>query len=255
MGIPFLSGFYSKDFILELAGSSLLASANFAYMLGLISALFTSYYSFRLLYLTFYGKSRTERTALEHTHELSGRMAFALFVLTVGSVFLGVFGKDLFVGIGTDAWSGTITASPALSLYHVAAENLALHIKLTPLYLSITATVAVFLIFGAISESRPLFLNAAARKGHYFLTHKWCFDDVNNTFVNRPLLRQAYNGPFKLIDKGLLECLGPTGLGSLARYVGSVLTGAQTGRAYDYAGMFLAAFYVALLFALSTLLA
>jgi len=102
MGIPFLSGFYSKDFILELVGSSSLVSTNFAYMLGLVSALFTSYYSFRLLYLTFFGNSRTERLALEYTHELSGRMAFALFVLTLGSVFLGVFGKDLFVGIGTD---------------------------------------------------------------------------------------------------------------------------------------------------------
>lgn len=102
MGIPFLSGFYSKDFILELVGSSVFTAANFAYMLGLISALFTSYYSFRLLYLTFFGNSRTARLALEHTHELSGRMAFALFVLTVGSVFLGVCGKDLFVGIGTD---------------------------------------------------------------------------------------------------------------------------------------------------------
>lgn len=102
MGIPFLSGFYSKDFILELSGSSILAAANFAYALGLISALFTSYYSLRLLHLTFFGGSRTERLLLESTHELTTRMATALFALAVGSVFLGVAGKDLFIGIGTD---------------------------------------------------------------------------------------------------------------------------------------------------------
>jgi hypothetical protein len=131
---------------------------------------------------------------------------------------------------------------------------MSVYIKLTPLYLSITATIAVFCIFGALPMSQPLFLNSAARKGHYFLTHKWCFDDVNNAFVNRPLLRQAYNGPFKLIDKGLLEHLGPTGFGALVRQASSILVGAQTGRAYDYAGMFLASFYVALVFALSVLL-
>ena len=99
-----------------------------------------------------------------------------------------------------------------------------------------------------------MFLNSVARKGHYFLTHKWGFDDVNNTFINRPLLRQAYNGPFKLIDKGLLEHIGPTGFGALVRRMGATLAGAQTGRAYDYAGMFLAMLYVAVLFAGSILL-
>ena len=77
---------------------------------------------------------------------------------------------------------------------------------------------------------------------------------MNNTFINRPLLRQAYNGPFKLIDKGLLEHIGPTGFGALVRRIGAALAGAQTGRAYDYAGMFLAMLYVTLLFAGSTLL-
>lgn len=247
MGIPFLSGFYSKDFILELAGSSLLPAANFAYMLGLVSALFTSYYSFRLLYLTFYGTSRTERAPLEHTHELSARMAFALFILTLGSVFLGVYGKDLFVGLGTDTWGGVISSPAYLSLYHVSAETLPLHIKLTPLYLSITATAAVFLISIASVTSAPMFLNKTARQSHYFLTHKWCFDDVYNSFVNKPALQGAYNGPFKSIDKGLLELVGPTGLGALARYLGSTLVGAQTGRAYDYAGALLAALYIALI--------
>jgi len=249
MGVPFLSGFYSKDFILELAGSSLRPAANFAYMLGLVSALFTSYYSFRLLYLTFYGASRTERTPLEHTHELSARMAFALFILTVGSVFLGVYGKDLFVGFGADTWGGAIISPAYTTLYHISAEALPTSIKLTPLFLSVTATAAVFLIFMSSSNSQPMFLNDLARQGHYFLTHKWGFDDVNNSFINKPTLQGAYTGPFRGIDKGLLELLGPTGLSVLVRYLSSLLTGAQTGRAYDYAGAFLAALYTALLFA------
>lgn len=172
MGIPFLSGFYSKDFILELSGSSVLAAANFAYMLGLISALFTSYYSLRLLYLTFFGYSRTERLPLENTHELTRRMAFALFILTIGSVFLGVSGKDLFIGIGTDSWSGVISSTSAAALYHVTAETLSTAVKLTPLALSVVATALVFVVFVYSSDAKPAFISTFARRGHYFLTHK-----------------------------------------------------------------------------------
>jgi len=102
MGVPFLSGFYSKDLILEIAGGGAFASSDFAYSLGLISAFFTSFYSFRLLYLAFYGESRTARAPLEHTHELSARMASALLILALGSIFLGILCRDFFVGPGTD---------------------------------------------------------------------------------------------------------------------------------------------------------
>ena len=102
MGVPFLSGFYSKDLILEIAGGIASLPTNFASTLGLVSAFFTSFYSFRLLFLAFYGSPRTARLPLEHTHELSERMAGALFTLALGSIFLGIFGRDLFVGPGTD---------------------------------------------------------------------------------------------------------------------------------------------------------
>jgi len=102
MGVPFLSGFYSKDLILEIAGGTAGVTTGFAYTLGLISAFFTTFYSFRLLFLAFYGTSRTARLPLERTHELTARMAAALFFLAIGSIFLGILGRDLFVGPGTD---------------------------------------------------------------------------------------------------------------------------------------------------------
>ena len=141
-----------------------------------------------------------------------------------------------------------ISSPASLSLYHISAETLPVHIKLTPLFLAVTAVAAVFLISIASVDAQPMFLNPVARQGHYFLTHKWCFDDVYNSFVNKPLLQGAYTGPFKAIDKGLLELFGPMGLSALVRHAGAVLVGAQTGRAYDYAGALLAALYIILIF-------
>lgn len=66
-------------------------------------------------------------------------------------------------------------------------------------------------------------------------------------FLNKPLLQHAYNGPFVLIDRGLLEYLGPTGLAAATRRASFVLANAQSGRAYDYAGAFLAALYLVML--------
>jgi NADH:ubiquinone oxidoreductase subunit 5 (subunit L)/multisubunit Na+/H+ antiporter MnhA subunit len=246
MGVPFLSGYYSKDFILELAASSLLQSGNFAYTLGLVSALFTSYYSLRLLFLTFFGESRMSRLGLENTHELTPHMATALFVLTIGSVFLGVSGKDLFIGIGADTWGGVIKATTTSATHHAYAEFLPVSIKLVPLYLAIIATALVFVVF-VVPSTAPLFLNSAARRGHYFLSHKWCFDDNYNAFINKPLLQHAYNGPFALIDRGLLEFVGPAGFGALTRKTSYALARAQTGRVYDYAAFFIGALYFALL--------
>lgn len=101
MGFPFLTGFYSKDLILEVAASTRTALGAYSYLLGIVTALFTAYYSFRLLNLVFYGTSRSPRTYLLLAHELTPRMALALAVLSIGSIFFGYFFRDLFVGLGT----------------------------------------------------------------------------------------------------------------------------------------------------------
>lgn len=101
MGFPFLTGFYSKDLILEVAAGTATTEGAYSYLLGLVTALFTAYYSLRLLNLVFYGISRSPRTYLLLAHELTPRMALALAVLSVGSIFFGYFFRDLFVGLGT----------------------------------------------------------------------------------------------------------------------------------------------------------
>jgi proton-translocating NADH-quinone oxidoreductase chain L len=112
MGFPFLTGYYSKDLILELAFTKYTVEGSFAYGLGLITAMFTSFYSFRVFYMTFIQTNNTYRKSIFNIHELPYKMAFALAVLSLGSIFLGYFAKDLLVGLGTDFWSHSIFILP-----------------------------------------------------------------------------------------------------------------------------------------------
>lgn len=246
MGFPFLTGFYSKDIILEVAAGSFTVFGTFAYWLGLITAFFTAFYSFRLLHLAFYGSSRSPRVYLLNAHELTPRMAFSLAVLSIGSIFLGYIARDLFIGFGTEFWNGSIYHSPALAGSQLVGEFLPFYIKILPFVGSMISVVMVFVLSSKKLENFAISLyeNIDYRTAYHFLSHKWYFDTVYNRLINQPLLEWAYRVVFVLIDKGLLEIAGPTGLSTLSIRAGNRLIRAQTGRVYDYAWIMLLSAYV-----------
>jgi len=102
MGFPFLTGFYSKDLILELAYGSFTVEGRFVHTLGSLAAFFTAYYSARLLSLTFLRQPNGARYFYEHVHEAPLAMGIPLFLLSFGSIFIGYISRDMFVGLGTD---------------------------------------------------------------------------------------------------------------------------------------------------------
>jgi NADH-ubiquinone oxidoreductase chain 5 len=102
MGFPFLTGFYSKDVILELAYGSFTVEGRFVHTLGTLAAFFTAYYSTRLLSLTFLRPANGNRFNYEHAHESPFRMAFPLFILSFASIFVGYVSRDMMIGLGTD---------------------------------------------------------------------------------------------------------------------------------------------------------
>lgn len=249
MGFPFLTGFYSKDIILEVAASSITVPGTFAYWLGLITAFFTAFYSFRLLYLAFYGNSRSPRPYLVHAHELTPRMAFSLAVLSLGSIFLGYCTKDLFIGFGTEFWNGSIFHSPGLTGAQLAGEFLPFHVKMTPFFGSMLSVALVFILnnFTFAEQSAGLYQNSRIRSLHRFLSHKWYFDTVYNRLINQPLLEGSYRVVFALLDKGLFETFGPTGLGFSSFRLSNFFTQFQTGRVYDYAWFMVLFIYIYIL--------
>jgi NADH-ubiquinone oxidoreductase chain 5 len=102
MGFPFLTGFYSKDVILEVAYGSFTIEGRFVHTLGVLAAFFTAYYSARLLSLTFLRPANGSKFAYEHAHESVFPMMLPLFILSFGSIFMGYLSRDMMIGLGSD---------------------------------------------------------------------------------------------------------------------------------------------------------
>jgi len=101
VGFPFLTGFYSKDCILELAVAKHNTIGNFCYFLGCSAAFCTAFYSFRLIFLTFINPVNSFKTYLQNVHEAPISMVFPLIVLALGAIFYGYLSRDLVIGLGS----------------------------------------------------------------------------------------------------------------------------------------------------------
>ena len=214
MGFPFLTGFYSKDALLEVVYSSSNPYAYFGYLLALITAMITAFYSGRLLYLTFLSAPNGYKRAYELCHESTDYMITSLCVLGLFSVFAGYFLKDIFIGLGSGAWlnsfgSDNYTAQPLL-----VAEFLPWYIKLLPVICSLISIGLCFIIYILISilnkSTLPLYLSSLGN-AFAFVTKKWYLDHIIIHLLFKGLLYIVYES-FKQIDRGLFEYAGPTGI-------------------------------------------
>nr|YP_009515541.1 NADH dehydrogenase subunit 5 [Kumanoa ambigua]AVK39495.1 NADH dehydrogenase subunit 5 [Kumanoa ambigua] len=239
IGFPFLTGFYSKDFILELSQVSSYFSFNLSYSffacwLGTISVFFTAFYSFRLLYLTFLNNSNIVRIKWFIMHESSLLMLLPLLILGLGSIFIGYLTKDMFIGQGSNFWGTSIYVIPQNS-YILEAEFLLIHIKWLPFFLSVLG-----IFFVTLLHIFPLFLYKNVRYNVLFyqfafiLNKKWYWDKVYNIFLVKPLLIFGYLISFKNIDRGFIELLGPFNMSVLIPFLSRKVIELQTGQLNHY---------------------
>jgi len=233
MGFPFLTGFYSKDVILEVAFASYSVSGTFAHWLGCISAFFTSFYSFRLIYNTFIKDTNIPRSVFEHVHDAPLAIGLPLFILSYASIFVGYLTRDMMIGLGTNFWNNSL----AISIYGtnslLDAEFLPYYIKLVPVIFSIFGALLAlylyhfcpFFLYYFTFKIRPLYI---------FLSKKWFFDKVYNDYLVPSILGFGYSVTFKLLDKGLIEYLGPLGLANFFTRIATSFSRYQTGYIYHY---------------------
>jgi NADH-ubiquinone oxidoreductase chain 5 len=248
IGFPFFAGFYSKDSLLEVAFSLHTFIGLVCYLLGSFSALFTAFYSTRLLVLVFLSDTNSVKGMMLGVHESSIRIKFALFLLTLLSILIGFTTSDLFIGFGSHFWQGSIFIDP-LRYSLVDIEFIPLVFKLFPLVLTLCG---VFLAFFFYALNIELFFSLKKSRLYTylytFLLKKWYIDKLYNTLFSANILNFSHNYTYKIIDRGFLELIGPFTLSTSTYKISSLLSIIQSGVIHIYI-VFL------LFFSLSVLLA
>ena len=233
-GFPFLSGFYSKDIILELVFTKYTIASTFAYWLGVLTAFFTAIYSFRLLYYVFYSPNNSYKNIVKNSHESPLAMTLPLFILSFGSIFSGYLMKDFFIGLGSDFFIDSIFVL-SNNLIIIDSEFIPFYIKLIPTLFSLSGIfIGVFFIKYFEMFLVKLRFIKVFNKVYNFLIHKWYFDFIYNELVAKNFLIISYNVCFKLLDKGFVELIGPKGLTYIFYTFLINVRKQQTGFIYQY---------------------
>jgi NADH-ubiquinone oxidoreductase chain 5 len=249
LGFPFLTGFYSKDVILEVAFAKYSSAGHFAYWLGTSAAFFTAFYSIRLTFLTFLSESNGLKPFLLGAHDAPFRMSFPLIILSIPSIFIGYMARDLFIGVGNNFWNNALFTLPSNSNI-IDAEFMQQFFKLLPTYCSLFAAILAMILYTFCSkELYFLKTSLLGRKLYVFFNRKWLFDKIYNEYISQQILYFGYFISYKIIDRGIIEMLGPFGLSKTVLAKSTFLTRFHSGAVYDYSlWMFVGLIFLLLIF-------
>ena len=242
-GFPFLSGFYSKDAIIEFAYLKGNTAGYYAAGIGILTALFTSIYSWRLIFKTFHGNYNNKKIKIEEMHESPLVMLIPLVILSVGAIFSGFLFKDLFIGYGDHAyfWGDSIKFLNPLSTEHPPLW----FILLTPTLVLISIPVAYYLFVK--NKEIPNQFAQLNKPLYNFLVNKWYFDELYNILF---IQSSKKIGLFfwKIIDVKTIDKFGPDGISSFIKILSVKASKFQSGFIYQYAFMILIGFSAILTF-------
>lgn len=236
MAIPFMSGFYSKDLIIETALSQYLISGHIIFWITTISAMFTSLYSVKLLYFTFLSYPNGVKSNYVTAHEPVLTMGIPLIILSILSIFSGYLLKDMMIGLGSPFLNNSIFLHPN---HHILIETefgLNQYLKILPLILTLVATIAFIFLYEFLymKYTELTYLNKSFQGIYSFFNQRHYLDLLLHKNIISPNLKIGYI-LLKEIDKGLLEFTGPTGGSILASYISKRFTSLDTANITNYA--------------------
>ncbi len=233
IGFPLTAGFYSKDGIIEAAFVGDNSAAGFAFVLLVIAAAFTSFYSWRLIFMTFHGKPRAAAEVMEHVHESPQIMLAPLYVLAAGALLAGVVFSGVFMGQGYDAfWNGSLFTVPKNQILE-DIHHVPLWVKAAPV-VALALGFLVALWFYIYSPATPRAL-AARHDGLYrFLLNKWYFDELYDVIFVNPA-KSLGHFLWKKGDGWLIDGFGPDGISARVVDITNRVVKLQTGYVYHYA--------------------
>ena len=235
MGVPFRTGFYSKDVILEVGYGSYTWVGHMAHWLGTRAAFCTGFYSIRLLYYTFLAEAGGHRKVYEGAHDAPRRMAIPLRMLSVGSIWVGWRTKDRRIGLGTGFW-GQALYTHVDGRSRVDAEFVPSWIKLIPVTFSRGGGTRARWRYGSEERAKLVYRRKTNQfKTRYvYLSKKWFFDKVYTEWVVVPARHHGYHTTYKGVDRGVIEIRGPAGLTQALYQRGKRVGKAQSGEVYHY---------------------
>ena len=232
-GAPLLSGYYSKDGIIEAAFVSQTEGHFYAFYLLVFSALLTSFYSWRLIFLTFNGKSNISTEIFSKIHESPKVMLFPLVALSILTVFSGIYFVDYFMSHDYQyLWQTSIYLSEnnhVIESIHYVPK----WVKYSPLVMMILGLITA-IIFYLFYPKIPKFLSIKFNPLYKFLLNKWYFDELYELIFVRNVSRFG-NFLSNFGDKRVIDGFGPDGVSSRVMDIAKQVSRIQTGYIYHYA--------------------
>ena len=227
-GLPPFAGFFSKDIILEAAWGHHSFNGYIAFYLGLLAAFLTAFYSWKILFMVFHGKPRSD---ISKAHESPLYMLIPLFVLSIGAVLSGWLGYAM-VDTHHDFWQGAILILDNHKAL-VNAHHVPLLVKLSPIIVALLGILLAWLFYIKNTNLASLFSNKVMFL--YSLSkNKFWFDELYELVLCKPL-KAIGDFLWNKGDIGIIDKFGPDGIAYICRKVASKVKSFQSGYVYHYA--------------------
>ena len=254
VAFPFMTGFYSKDFILESAYGQFHFSSVVVYSITTIGAIFTTLYSVKVLYMTFLTSPNGPFVDYVHVHESDMFMSLPLIILAVFSIFFGYMAKDMFIGLGSSFFiDNSLFIHPSHEIMLSTEFAVPTFFKILPLIFTLSLSVLSIILLEFAPRILIHFnLSSIGYNIYGFFSQRFLVELFYNKYITNLVLKLG-GQTTKVIDKGCIELIGPYGLEkglvSLSRNMSSLDTGVITSYAlYILVGLI---FYVLMLYSYS----
>ncbi|HWD13606.1 NADH-quinone oxidoreductase subunit L [Pseudochrobactrum sp. sp1633] len=237
LGIPGTAigtaGFFSKDAIIESAFASHSAASGFAFTLLVIAAAFTSFYSWRLIFMTFHGKPRATAEVMHHVHDSPPVMLVPLFLLAIGALIAGFIFVGYFFGDHYDAfWKGALFTGADNHILH-DFHGVPTWVKFSPFIAMVLGFIFAWAFYIRSPETPKAI--AARHPGLYqFLLNKWYFDELYDFLFVRPSMALG-RFLWKTGDTKIIDGMGPNGVAARVVGITNRVVKLQSGYLYHYA--------------------